>query len=89
MSRSCDFLPRLFPLDFPLAVRIGLSVLSGHHRCRRGTTVIGKNKERWHELCEQAAVEQDPKKMLVLVREINKLLEEKRVRLNNSIEPED
>lgn len=33
------------------------------------------------ELCEQAAVEQDPKKLLKLVREINRMLEEKRARL--------
>jgi hypothetical protein len=33
-----------------------------------------KNKERWMELCEQAAVEQDPKKLLELTTEINLLL---------------
>jgi hypothetical protein len=32
-------------------------------------------------LCEQAANEQDPQKMLALVREINDLLEEKERRL--------
>ena len=35
------------------------------------------------ELCEQAAVEQDPKKLLELVREINRMLEEKRDRLES------
>jgi len=25
-----------------------------------------KDKERWRELCEQAAVEQDPKKLMVM-----------------------
>jgi hypothetical protein len=45
----------------------------------------GKTKERWLELCEQAAVEQDHKKLLALVVEINRLLEEKehRVVANN------
>jgi len=43
--------------------------------------VIGNTKERWRELCEQASVEQDPDKLLELVREINQLLEEKRTRL--------
>ena len=33
------------------------------------------------ELCKQAAVEQDPKKLLELVVEINDLLEEKERRL--------
>ena len=48
--------------------------------------MLGKTKERWRELCEQASVEQDPneqdpKKLLALVAEINKLLDEKHVRL--------
>jgi hypothetical protein len=43
--------------------------------------VIGNTKERWRELCEQASVEQDPDKLLELVKEINQLLEEKRTRL--------
>jgi hypothetical protein len=37
--------------------------------------------ERWMELCAQAAVEQDPNKLLALVREINELLEGKERRL--------
>ena len=41
----------------------------------------GKNEERWRELCKQASVETDPKKMLELIREINQLLEEKQARL--------
>ena len=48
-----------------------------------GITVL--NKERWMELCEQAAIEKDPKKLLALVREINDLLDEKRDRLNQKI----
>jgi hypothetical protein len=38
--------------------------------------------ERWKALCEQAAVEQDPEKLLQLVREISRLLEEKQARLS-------
>ena len=41
----------------------------------------GETKERWVELCELAAVEEDPDKLMELVREINRLLEEKRQRL--------
>jgi hypothetical protein len=37
----------------------------------------GDTKERWLELCEQAAVEPDPVKMLQLIEEINRLLQEK------------
>jgi len=41
----------------------------------------GEKKERWMVLCAQAAVEQDPEKLMELVREINDLLEEKERRL--------
>jgi hypothetical protein len=37
--------------------------------------------EAWIELCEQAAVEQDPKKLLELVSEINRLFEAREKRL--------
>jgi hypothetical protein len=42
-----------------------------------------RNKERWQELCELAAGEQDSEKLLALVQEINRLLDEKRNRLLN------
>jgi len=41
----------------------------------------GANQERWRELCEQASVEQDPDKLLELVKEINRLLEDKKAPL--------
>jgi hypothetical protein len=37
--------------------------------------------ERWQELCRQAAEEKDPKKLLELTAEINRLLAEKENRL--------
>jgi len=37
----------------------------------------GETRERWQELCEQAANEQDPQKLMELIRETNVLLEEK------------
>ena len=40
--------------------------------------------ERWKELCAQAAVEQDPKKLLELTRQINELLSGKQRRLERS-----
>jgi hypothetical protein len=39
--------------------------------------MIGKEKERWRELREQAANEYDPPKLHELVVEINRLLEER------------
>jgi hypothetical protein len=44
----------------------------------------GPTKEVWLELCEQAANEQDPKKFLALITEINRLLTEKEARIANS-----
>jgi hypothetical protein len=39
-----------------------------------------QKKELWRELCEQAAVEQDPQRLHELVREIIRLLEAKEQR---------
>jgi hypothetical protein len=43
-----------------------------------------KDKPHWTELCQQAAVEQDSKKLLELVTEINRLLGEKQERLRET-----
>jgi hypothetical protein len=48
----------------------------------------GANKERWKVLCEQAAVEQDPKKLLELTRQINELLLGKQRRLSGEASPD-
>jgi hypothetical protein len=36
---------------------------------------MANNEERWRELCALAAVEQDPRKLMSLVREISHLLD--------------
>jgi hypothetical protein len=41
----------------------------------------GEKRERWEQLCKQAADEQDPEKLMELVNEINRLLDEKEQRL--------
>jgi hypothetical protein len=41
----------------------------------------GETRELWVQLCEQAAVEQDPNRLLELVTRINDLLEQKERRL--------
>lgn len=41
----------------------------------------GENADRWLKLCEQAASEQDPHKLMELINEINRLLSEKEDRL--------
>jgi hypothetical protein len=40
----------------------------------------GETKERWKVLCEQATTEQDPQKLLALLKEIDELLMTKEVR---------
>jgi hypothetical protein len=40
-------------------------------------SVSGDKQEDWMKLCEQAAVEQDPEKLLMLTREICRLLDER------------
>jgi hypothetical protein len=40
-----------------------------------------EQRERWMTLCEQASIEQDPKRLLELVREINDLLAKKQDRV--------
>ena len=44
--------------------------------------MLGQNRERWMDLCELAAKEQDPEKLLKLVQQINQMLEEKQTRLD-------
>ena len=41
----------------------------------------GKVKEEWIQLCEKIAIEQDTDRMITLVRELNRMLEEKEKRL--------
>ena len=46
-------------------------------------------KECWTELCRQASVEKDPRKLLQLVTEINRLLAERQARLARGHKPDD
>jgi hypothetical protein len=44
-----------------------------------------ENREKWMELCEQAATEQDPEKFMELISQINRLLEAKERRLKGNL----
>jgi len=44
-----------------------------------------ENKKKWMELCEQAADEQDPKKLAALILDINFMLEAKELRLTGKV----
>ncbi len=41
----------------------------------------GEMKERWFDLCAQAAIVEDPDRLIELIREIDRLLGEKESRL--------
>jgi hypothetical protein len=41
----------------------------------------GERVERWRDLCSQAAKEQDPDRLMELIRQINELLNKKENRL--------
>ena len=45
----------------------------------------GEKREIWMHLCEQAAVEQNPDKLMDLIKQINQLLEEKERRLKGNL----
>jgi hypothetical protein len=47
-----------------------------------GGCPMREHSEEWKELCRQAAVEQDPRKLLELTRRINELLVGKQRRLD-------
>jgi hypothetical protein len=49
--------------------------------CHKIVAMRGEKKEQWQQLCERAAVEQDPDKLLTLTQQINALLREKEERL--------
>jgi hypothetical protein len=44
-----------------------------------------REKQKWMELCGQAADEQDPKKLAALILEINYILEAKELRLTGKV----
>jgi len=44
-----------------------------------------ENREKWMELCAQAADEQDPQKLAVLILEINFMLEAKELLLLKAV----
>ncbi len=42
-------------------------------------------KERWTELCEQAAVEQNSEMLMALIEQIDRMLEKKEERLKHQL----
>ena len=52
-----------------------------HTPTERGRGTV-KDKDKWMELCEQAAVEQDAARLMTLIQAIERLLQEKENRLD-------
>lgn len=56
---------------------------------KRGGRAMEDNREKWMELCAQAASEQDSEKLMKLIAQINQMLEAKEQRLKGqSAEPQ-
>jgi hypothetical protein len=55
----------------------------------KGKVDLQKDKARWMELAELASTEQDPVKMLALIRELNELLDKKQRRLEHQPAPDE
>ncbi len=52
--------------------------------CQIGVRVMqGKVKEAWMQMCEPAAIKQDSEKLMALITEINRMLDEKEQRLKS------
>jgi len=52
------------------------SLVGGKSSSFVGCCMAYEKRERWIELCKQAETEQDPKKLMELVTEINRLLQD-------------
>ena len=66
--------PQMSRQAFGNTQQVDLSFSSLGIRAMQGETL-----ERWKVLCEQASKEQDREKLLALIKEITRLLEEKRI----------
>jgi hypothetical protein len=49
-----------------------------------GDSMPHLNDELWKHLCEEASTEQDPDRLLELIQEINRLIDEKRLGLHGT-----
>ena len=61
--------------------RFNLILPKVHPSSKETTVMQGETGELWRVLCAQAAVEQDPEKLVELTTEINRLLDEKNQRV--------
>jgi hypothetical protein len=76
--------PSKIPSPLSLTIR-NVCVISGIWSRPNGATV--SSKKSWQGLCDQAATEQDSKKLEALIEELLRLLQENRDRFRKPTEP--
>jgi len=52
--------------------------------CFAEMVMQGERLEQWQKLCQEAAGERDPERLMELIREIDRMLSEKEHRLNSA-----
>ena len=52
--------------------------------CFAEAVMQGENLEQWQKLCQEAAGERDPERLMELIREIDRMLSEKERRLKSA-----
>ena len=52
-----------------------------------GGRMQDETHDHWMQLCQQASIEQDPEKLIKLIRQINNLLKEKHIHLSKNEKP--
>ena len=65
---------------------LGYTSTTADKTYKQRSQMKGEKLEQWKQLCELAAIEQDPERLLALVKEINRLLDEKEKRLRGKPE---
>jgi len=77
--------PHTEPLQtWPNACNNPCASQSPSNACQIGARVMqGKVQEEWIQMCEQAAIEQDSEKLMALITEINRMLDEKEQRVKS------
>jgi hypothetical protein len=55
-------------------------------RSKGGLRMKGETKKRWEQLCEEAAVERNSERLIQLVKELDRALDNKEARVMRQVE---
>ena len=64
-----------------------IEIPSSRATASKGISMIDNDQDRWRQLCEQASKEQNPKKLVTLMEEINRLLSAQHDRVEKNTLP--